>query len=129
MPGILKIDLNSDTPAYRQIADGLRRALVEGEVKPGETLPPIRQLAVDLAVHFNTVADAYRILAEEGWLELKRRRGALVLDRNLPQPAIAEDRQRYFRSLRELIARMRAAGLSTSEIAAEMNQAAAELPQ
>ena len=68
----VSIDLGSPTPAYRQIASDLRRHLVEQRLKPGDLLPPIRQLALDLGVHFNTVAIAYRMLADEGWLELKR---------------------------------------------------------
>jgi DNA-binding transcriptional MocR family regulator len=71
MAGALRVSLNleSPTPAYRQIANDLRRHLVEERLKPGDLLPPIRQLALDLGVHFNTVALAYRLLAEEGWLE------------------------------------------------------------
>src|SRR5215217_9095446 len=81
----VSVDLESAVPAYRQIANDLRRHLVEGRLKPGDLLPPIRQLAVDLGVHFNTVALAYRLLADEGWLELKRRRGAAVIERNVPR--------------------------------------------
>ena len=80
MAAALRVSLNleSPVPAYRQIADDLRRHLVDEQLKPGDLLPPIRQLALDLGVHFNTVALAYRLLADEGWLELKRRRGATV---------------------------------------------------
>src|SRR5678810_807646 len=81
----VSIDLGSPTPAYRQIASDLRRHLVEQRLRPGDLLPPIRQLALDLGVHFNTVALAYRMLADEGWLELKRRRGAVVMARNAPR--------------------------------------------
>ena len=87
MAGALRVSLNleSPVPAYRQIADDLRRHLVDERLKPGDLLPPIRQLALDLGVHFNTVALAYRLLADEGWLELKRRRGATVIARNSPR--------------------------------------------
>lgn len=126
MPAVLKIDLNSEVPAYRQIADGLRLALVRGEVTPGATLPSSRQLAVDFGVHFNTVAEAYRILADEGWLDLRRRRGAVVLDRAAPVTTDDTDRQRLSQGLRELIAKMRAAGLAPSEIAIEIQHAIEE---
>src|ERR1035438_2678242 len=72
----LRIDLANPTPAYRQIVDGLRTFLVDGALHAGDLLPPVRELAFELGVHFNTVAEAYRILADEGWLDLKRRRGA-----------------------------------------------------
>ena len=52
----VSLDLESHTPAYRQIASDLRRHLVDERLKPGDLLPPIRQLALDLGVHFNTVA-------------------------------------------------------------------------
>ena len=51
----MSIDLGSPTPAYRQIARDQRRHLVEQRLKPGDLLPPIRQLALDLGVHFNTM--------------------------------------------------------------------------
>src|SRR4029453_6357406 len=95
----VSLDLESPTPAYRQIANDLRRHLVEERLKPGDLLPPIRQLALDLGVHFNTVALAYRLLAEEGWLELKRRRGAAVIARNAPR---AVDRRQVDHLLRQL---------------------------
>src|SRR4030095_7381028 len=89
----------SPTPAYRQIAHDLRRHLVDERLKPGDLLPPIRQLALDLGVHYNTVALAYRLLADEGWLELKRRRGATVIARNTPR---AVDRREVDGLLRQL---------------------------
>src|SRR5260370_17282328 len=83
----LGIDLSSNTPAYRQIADAIRILLVEGTLAPGDRLPPARQIALNLGIHFNTVAEAYRILAEEGWLDLKRRRGAVVISRTVQRAA------------------------------------------
>ena len=80
MAGALRVSLNleSSVPAYRQIANDLRRHLVEERLKPGDLLPPIRQLAVDLGVHFNTVALAYRMLADEGWLSELRSSAARI---------------------------------------------------
>src|SRR4051794_14213114 len=122
MAGALRVllDLESHTPAYRQIANDLRRHLVEERLKPGDLLPPVRQLALDLGVHFNTVADAYRILAEEGWLDLKRRRGALVLQRSQPDVADPARRASFSRRLRELVAEVQSAGISVSHIAREL---------
>jgi GntR family transcriptional regulator len=117
------IDLGSPTPAYRQIASDLRRHLVEERLKPGDLLPPIRQLALDLGVHFNTVAIAYRMLADEGWLELKRRRGAVVLARNAP----SMDRNRVDQLLQQLshtAAELRSAGMSARQISAALQRIA-----
>ena len=84
MSQTITIDLNSHVPVYRQIVDAMRHLLVDGELQPGDQVPTVRQLAIDLGVHFNTVAQAYRLLADEGWLDLKRHRGAKVLDRRKP---------------------------------------------
>ncbi len=63
----IRIDLSSTVPAYRQIVDALRVLLVEGTLPPGSDLPSVRRLAMELGVHFNTVGEAYRTLADEGW--------------------------------------------------------------
>jgi DNA-binding transcriptional regulator YhcF (GntR family) len=126
MPGepLVSIDLDSPTPAFRQIANALRQHLVEGRLTPGDVLPPIRQLAIDLGVHFNTVALAYRSLADEGWLDLRRRRGALVLERGVPK---APDRGRVHHLLKrvaEIAAELRSAGMTEKQIAAALHRIA-----
>ncbi len=116
----IRIDLKSPVPAYRQIVDALRVLLVEGALPPGADLPSVRRLALDLGVHFNTVGEAYRQLAEEGWLDLRHGRGATVVQRDAP-PAAAPERLKEFRAqLRSLVAQMRSAGVSPSRIAAEL---------
>ncbi len=106
----------------RQIVDQLRTLLVEGVVGPDDTLPSVRRLGIDLGVHFNTVADAYRTLAEEGWLEISHGRGVRVRKRQAPRAN--EETLRLFRSrLRQLIAETRAQGVSPSAIARELAMA------
>lgn len=110
----LKIDLSSDVPVVQQIAGGLRQALLAGELRPGDGLPSSRSLARDLGVHFNTVAQAYRVLESEGWLSLKRRAGTVVRHREAPAPDSAECErltQRFGDELRDLCARYGALGL------------------
>jgi GntR family transcriptional regulator len=123
---VLRIDLASPAPVYRQIADGLRALLVHGAFKPGDRLPTVRQIAIDLAVHHNTVAQAYRLLAEEGWLDLRRHRGATVLVRRA-QPASAASHQNFSQRLRELTARAVADGLDAKAIARQLDSLADEL--
>ncbi len=115
----IRIDLESSIPATRQIADALRVQLVEGTLRPGTPLPSVRRAAMELGVHFNTVAEAYRQLAAEGWLDLKHGRGARVVDRE-PQAASRADLADYRQRLRELISQMRARGVSPEKIAAEL---------
>jgi GntR family transcriptional regulator len=123
---VLRIDLASATPVYRQIADGLRALLVHGTFKPGDRLPTVRQLAIDLTVHHNTVAQAYRLLAEEGWLDLRRHRGATVVARRL-QPASAASRENFSQRLRELTARAVADGVDAKTIVRQLDTLAHEL--
>jgi GntR family transcriptional regulator len=123
---VLRIDLASSTPVYRQISDGLRALLVHGHFKPGDRLPTVRQLAIDLAVHHNTVAQAYRLLADEGWLNLRRHHGATAIQRR-SQPATEASQQNFSQQLRELAARAIAEGLDIKALARQLDRLANEL--
>lgn len=123
---ILCINLESPVPVYEQVSDGIRAELVAGRLQPGVRLPTVRELAGNLGVHHNTVAEAYRLLAREGWLDLRRGRGALVIDR--PHPAPTQQAQGDFsRRLRELAAKAVAQGVPKLAVAAEMKTLSAEL--
>ncbi len=122
----LRIDLDSDIPAYRQIVDGIRILLVNGKLAPGSELPSIRRVGVDLGVHFNTVAEAYRTLAEEGWLDLRHGRGATVVKRGAP-PVNAEKVPEFRQRLRALVAEMQSQGASAAKLSVELRHLADEL--
>lgn len=120
---ILTLDLKATVPAYRQIVDQVRQLLVDGALKPGEQLPGVRRLAMDLAIHHNTVAEAYRTLAEEGWLDVSQGRAVQVRERaeaRPPQKEREELEQSYRRRMRHLMAEMRAQGLSARWLSAEL---------
>ena len=121
---LVAINLSSPTPVYRQIAHDLRRHLVEQRLKPGDLLPPIRQLALDLGVHFNTVALAYRLLADEGWLELKRRRGAAVITRDAPRAVDRRHVDHLLRQLAQIAAELRSAGMTARQISSALRRIA-----
>lgn len=123
----LRVDLDSSVPAYRQIIDELRVLLVSGKLAPGSALPSVRRMAVDLGVHFNTVAEAYRTLAEDGWLDLRHGSGATVLKRDTPLTANAERVQEFRHRLRALIAEMRAEGASAAKLRCELRALADEI--
>lgn len=74
------IDLRHDDPrpVYRQIADEVQRAVSVGILKTGESLPATRTLATELKLNPNTVQHAYRTLAQEGVIEMRRGLGAFV---------------------------------------------------
>ena len=122
----LRIDLDSGAPAYRQIVDGIRILLVNGKLAAGAELPSVRRVAVDLGVHFNTVAEAYRMLAEEGWLDLRHGRGAIVLERETPA-ASAEKMAEFWQRLRSLVAEMQSQGASAAKLGVELRRLADEL--
>jgi GntR family transcriptional regulator len=116
---ILSIDLGSAVPVYEQVASGLRIELVSGRLRPGHQLPTVRDLGRDLGVHHNTAAEAYRLLAREGWLDLRRGRGAVVVARRRPvasKQAHAEFSQR----LRVLAAKAVSEGVPWPAVAAEL---------
>ncbi|HYO83303.1 MAG TPA: GntR family transcriptional regulator [Bryobacteraceae bacterium] len=126
----LRIDLGSPVPVYRQIVDTLRALLVSGDLQPGDPLPPVRQIALALGIHFNTVAEAYRILADEGWLDLKRRRGAVVIERQPARPLQpTADKASFSRRMRELVAEVQSKGLPPKFIARELRLLAEAVDQ
>lgn len=104
----------------------MRILLVGGKLAPGSELPSVRRLALDLGVHFNTVAEAYRTLADEGWLDLRHGRGATVIERDAP----AENREHleeFGHRLRALTAEMLAKGAPAAKLRSLMRSAAEEL--
>jgi DNA-binding transcriptional regulator YhcF (GntR family) len=119
----IRIDLDATTPVNRQIVDQIRTLLVEGTLPAGADLPSVRRLATDLGVHFATVADAYRTLAEEGWLEISHGRSARVLPRRAPA-AGREAGDLFRRRLRQLVAEARSQGVSAKKIAGELDSLA-----
>ena len=97
---------------------------MDERLKPGDLLPPIRQLALDLGVHFNTVALAYRLLADEGWLQLKRRRGATVIARNAPRAVNRREVDGLLRQLAQIAAQLRGARMSSRQISSALRRIA-----
>ena len=74
----VKVDKGDPTDLYEQVAGEIRRAIAEGEAKPGERLPPAKDLAAVLGINANTVLRALRVLRDEGLLEFRRGRGITV---------------------------------------------------
>ena len=74
----VKVDRRDPTDLHEQVAADIRRAIADGEAKPGERLPPAKDLAAVLGVNTNTVLRALRTLRDEGLLEFRRGRGTSV---------------------------------------------------
>ena len=74
----VKLSRDDPVPLYDQVCAEIRRAIADGEVGPGERLPPARDLAAVLNVNTNTVLRALRLLRDEGLVEFRRGRGVTV---------------------------------------------------
>ena len=74
----VKVDREETLDLHQQVAAEIRRAIADGEARPGERLPPARDLAAVLRVNTNTVLRALRALRDEGLLDFRRGRGVTV---------------------------------------------------
>jgi len=74
----VKVDRTEPLELHAQVVAEIRRAIAEGEAKPGDRLPPARDLAAVIGVNTNTVLKALRVLRDEGLLEFRRGRGISV---------------------------------------------------
>ena len=75
-----EINFTSHIPIYVQLTDQIKHKIASGELKPGDQLPTVRQLAADLRVNFNTIARTYRMLDEEGIISTQHGRGTFILE-------------------------------------------------
>ncbi len=80
---LLRIDPTSAEPLFAQLAGQVRSAVVGGDLTPGTRLPSARDLAASLDVNLHTVLHAYQDLRDEGLIELRRGRGAVVSERGV----------------------------------------------
>ena len=75
---LIRLDPNSSTPPYEQLRTQIAAMTVTGELTPGQKLPTVRQLAIDLGLATNTVARSYRELEADGIITTQGRRGTFV---------------------------------------------------
>jgi GntR family transcriptional regulator len=104
----VKVDKADPTDLYEQVAAEIRRAIADGEAKPGERVPPAKDLAAVLGVNTNTVLRALRLLRDEGLLEFRRGRGISV--------AGTPERGAVVNKTRELVEFARRHGYGTDEL-------------
>ena len=98
LTGKIKLDFRSNEPIYLQIARQVEGLVVKGELKLGDQLPTVRELATELRINFNTVGRAYRVLDETRLISTQRGRGTYIWE----EPTEETMKQLKKKSLEEL---------------------------
>ena len=111
----MKIDPRSHLPIYLQIAEGIRAAVAAGVYRPGEALPSLRTMAIQLQVNPNTVQRAYDELDREGLIYCQRGKGLFVAEQGT-SAAQASACDTVRKSLEEAVKSARAAGLDPERL-------------
>src|SRR5215218_3010680 len=95
---LVDVDPKDPTPIHAQLERGIRVAIATGRLRPGNQLPTVRQLAVDLRVNANTVAKVYLALEREGVVATKRGVGTFIAEA-VPRSSTDGQRERRLRAL------------------------------
>ena len=107
---LIRIDPTSGEPLFAQVAASVRADAAAGRLRPGDRLPSAREVAEALGVNLHTVLRAYQDLREEGLVDMRRGRGAVLTDAALPLSQLHDD-------IAALAARAKALGLSAETLA------------
>lgn len=87
MTVLYKIDITSGVPVYAQLVQNVRQAIATGQLKPGDQLPTVRDLAVQLRVNRNTIARVYTELEREGYVYQRQGLGTFVAENIIAKPS------------------------------------------
>jgi GntR family transcriptional regulator len=120
-----KLDLHSGMPVYRQIIDQVRGGIASGLLAPGDQLPTMRQLAVDLAINPNTVVRAYRELEFGGLIETHQGTGTFISAQKMKR-ADAERTRQLAQIVTDCVSRAGAAGFTVDDLLEELRGLAPE---
>ena len=109
---LIEIDFNSDEAIYIQLCNQIIMGIATDQLKVGETLPSVRQLAQAVGINMHTVNKAYSLLRQEGFIQLDRRKGAVVALDIDKIKAVEEMKQQ----LRIVLAQGRCKAISREEV-------------
>ena len=124
-PFSFRLDRHSGVPVYRQHIDQVQGAMASGVLKPGDQLPTVRLVAVELAINPNTVSRAYREMEIRGIVDTQQGTGTFIAERQTEPPK--EERQRQLTQLvGEFVSRAGAAGLTVNQLIDALEQLHAE---
>lgn len=110
---VLKLDFNSDKSIYIQITEEITKAIAKGELKINESLPSVRSMAESIGVNLHTVNKAYNQLKDDEFLNIDRRKGAIVAD--LPMKEYSKSRKSAKNELELLTAKSYLSGMTKEE--------------
>jgi len=117
----ISIDQKSGVPLYRQIIESVKFAIARGALTPGDKLPTVRKLAVDLEVNPNTVIRAYREMELGGVLDTQQGSGTFVTN-DRPEIDALEQRRMLDQILTELLARASGYGFTLDQVLAGLRK-------
>lgn len=110
---IIRIDEYSDVPIYMQIRNQIVMGISSGELKPGEQLPTVRALALEIGINTMTVSKTYQLLKQEGYIMTDRKNGARVRE-NIAQSGVLSDGNKT--ELRRIVSEARLSGVSKEDL-------------
>lgn len=122
---------NSGLPIYRQLIDQVRHHVASGRVKPGDFLPSVRQVALELEVNHMTVSKAYSLLERDGVVELLRGQGMRVAQRPAASEngSVRERQEKLLPLLRQVAAEAYQLNLSATQVKSLIDRVLKELDQ
>jgi len=112
----IQLDFRSGTPIYTQIVEQVKGQVLRGILNPGDQLPTVRALALELRVNFNTVARAYRLLDEASIISTQQGRGTYILEVPPPERTDKLRRQALEALTRDYLNEARRLGCDLKEI-------------
>lgn len=116
-----RLDGRSGVPVYRQLIDQVQGAIAAGVLRPGDQLPTVRLVAVELAINPNTVLRAYREMEIRGILDTQQGTGTFIAD-NQAEPSKEERERRLAQLVSEFVSRAGSAGLTVNELIEALKQ-------
>jgi DNA-binding transcriptional regulator YhcF (GntR family) len=111
---LISLDLQADIPIYVQLRAQIVEGIATGQLKPGDALPSVRQLAEDIGINMHTVNKTYNILKQDGFLLVHRQKGVVVNPDMLPR-VTKEYVQQIHNDLRPMIVEAYCRGMTKKE--------------